>query len=54
MNGRSSTLGRAALIVSAGVLLSRILGLVREQVIAALLGRNVEADLYVAAFTIPD
>lgn len=54
MNGRSSTLGRAALIVSAGVLLSRVLGLVREQVIAALLGRTVEADLYVAAFTIPD
>lgn len=41
-------------MVSAGVLLSRILGLVREQVIAALLGRSIETDLYVAAFTIPD
>ena len=54
MSRESSTLGRAALIVSVGVLLSRVLGLVREQVIAALLGRSVEADLYVAAFTIPD
>ena len=54
MNRGSSTLGRAALIVSAGVLLSRVLGLVREQVIAGLLGRSVASDLYVAAFTIPD
>lgn len=49
-----STLSRAALIVSGGILASRVLGFVREMAIAALLGRTVEADLYQAAFTIPD
>jgi putative peptidoglycan lipid II flippase len=50
----SSTMGRAALVVSGGILLSRILGFVREMVLAALLGRTIEADLYQAAFTVPD
>lgn len=50
----SSTLGRAAIVVSGGILLSRVLGFVREVVLAALLGRTIEADLYVAAFAIPD
>src|SRR5690606_21361162 len=52
--GMSSTMGRAALVVSGGILLSRILGFVREMVLAALLGRTIEADLYQAAFTVPD
>ena len=47
-------MGRAALVVSGGILASRLLGFVREMVLAALLGRSVEADLYQAAFTIPD
>ena len=47
-------MGRAALVVSAGILASRLLGFVREMVLAAVLGRSIEADLYQAAFTIPD
>ena len=47
-------MGRAALVVSVGILASRVLGFVREVVLAALLGRSLEADLYQAAFTIPD
>ena len=47
-------MGRAALIVSAGILISRILGLVRESVMAALLGAGTDAAVYVAAFAIPD
>lgn len=47
-------MGRAALIVSAGILVSRVLGLVRESVMAALLGAGSEAAVYVAAFAIPD
>ncbi len=54
MSRRSASLGQAAAIVSIGVLLSRLLGVVREQVIGALLGRTVETDLYVNAFTLPD
>lgn len=50
----STTLGRAALVVSAGVLASRILGFLREVILAGLLGAGVETDLYRAAFTIPD
>jgi putative peptidoglycan lipid II flippase len=47
-------LGRAALVVSVGVLLSRLLGFLRDVVMAGLLGRGVEADLYLQAFIVPD
>jgi putative peptidoglycan lipid II flippase len=47
-------MGAAALIVSAGVLISRILGQLREVVFASLLGANASTDEYVAAFAIPD
>lgn len=50
----SSTLGRAAVIVSGGILLSRLLGFLRDVILAGLLGRGVDADLYTAAFAIPD
>jgi putative peptidoglycan lipid II flippase len=46
--------GTAALIVSAGVLLSRILGQLREIIFASLLGASGVTDQYVAAFRIPD
>lgn len=49
-----STLGRAAVVVSGGILASRLLGFVRDVVLAGLLGRGVEADLYNFAFAIPD
>lgn len=48
------TIGRAALVVSAGILISRILGFGRNVLLYALLGRAVATDLYVDAFTIPD
>jgi putative peptidoglycan lipid II flippase len=47
-------MGTAALIVSAGVLISRILGQLREIIFASLLGANASTDEYVAAFAIPD
>ncbi len=50
----SGRMGKAALVVSAGVLLSRILGQVREIIFAALLGASGVTDQYVAAFRIPD
>ncbi len=50
----SGRIGKAALIVSAGVLLSRILGQLREIIFAALLGASGVTDQYVAAFRIPD
>jgi putative peptidoglycan lipid II flippase len=47
-------MGTAALIVSAGVLISRILGQLREIIFASLLGATGTTDEYVAAFAIPD
>ena len=45
---------RAAGLVSALTLLSRVLGLVREQVFAALLGAGLHADAFQIAFRIPN
>jgi len=47
-------LGGAALVVSASVLASRLLGLLRETLLAALLGVTAEGDVYRYAFLIPD
>ncbi|NPA94368.1 MAG: murein biosynthesis integral membrane protein MurJ [Thermodesulfobacteria bacterium] len=52
----SSTLkvARSAKSVSAAVFLSRILGLIREQVLAALFGAGTQMDAFVVAFRIPN
>jgi putative peptidoglycan lipid II flippase len=50
----SKTIGRAALVVSVGILLSRVLGYLRNVVILSLLGVSAESSLYTYAFTIPD
>jgi len=51
---RSGGALRSTLLVSAGTLASRLLGLVREQLFAALLGAGLFADAFVAAFRIPN
>ena len=45
--------GRNAIIVGAGILLSRLSGLVRELIFAGLLGTRVAADAFKAALQIP-
>ena len=47
-------MGIAALIVSGGVLVSRLLGQIREMIFAGMLGADAVTDQYVAAFRIPD
>src|SRR3989304_4133427 len=47
-------MGTAAAIVAGGVLISRILGLVRQIVFAWLLGAGATGDEYFVAFLIPD
>lgn len=57
MTTRSSPvprMGRAALVVSAGILLSRVLGFFRDVVLAAVLGASEAGDVYDAAFVLPD
>lgn len=44
----------AAVVIAASVLLSRILGLGREALLATLFGTTADADLYFQAFLIPD
>lgn len=50
----ASRLGIAALILAVSMLLSRILGFLREAVIAYAHGATAATDAYYAAFTLPD
>ncbi|HVK75810.1 MAG TPA: murein biosynthesis integral membrane protein MurJ [Kofleriaceae bacterium] len=50
----SRRLGRAAGLISLATMLSRVLGLVREQLFAALMGASTAADAFVAAFRVPN
>jgi putative peptidoglycan lipid II flippase len=47
-------MGKAALVVSAGILLSRVLGMLRNVALAGLLGNTAAGDAFQAAFVIPD
>ena len=51
---RRRGLGPIALLLAASVLLSRVLGYVREAVLAYQIGAGAEADAYRAAFMLPD
>ncbi len=51
---RPLRMGAAAAVISGSVLLSRLLGLGREALLAGLIGVSAETDLYKQAFTIPD
>jgi putative peptidoglycan lipid II flippase len=46
--------GRSALLVAAGILLSRIAGLIRDRVFAHYFGNSAAADAFRAAFRIPN
>jgi len=48
------TIGVASAIWAGSIFLSRIMGLLREQIIGRTLGASREADLYFASFTLPD
>lgn len=52
--GNARTVGIASAIWGASIFLSRIMGLVREQIIGRTLGASRQADLYFASFTLPD
>jgi putative peptidoglycan lipid II flippase len=50
----SQAMGWAALVMGLSTLLSRFMGLFRDQVISYLFGATRESDIYFAAFVIPD
>ncbi len=51
---RIQSMGFAAIVMSVSILLSRFMGLLRDKVISWQFGATDEADLYFAAFTVPD
>lgn len=52
--GKEENIQRATMIVMITLLLSRILGFVREVIVANVYGSSIETDAFFAAFTIPD
>src|SRR5271157_4210758 len=54
VQSRARVIGIASAIWAGSIFLSRIMGLVREQIIGRTLGASREADLYFASFTLPD
>jgi putative peptidoglycan lipid II flippase len=52
--GVGATLARSAIIVAASFVLSRVLGLAREIILARQFGTGREMEAYVSAFRIPD
>lgn len=52
--GPTRGLGRAAAVVSAATMLSRVLAVVREQLYAALFGASMHADAFRVGFRIPN
>src|SRR5271165_3500094 len=54
VQSRARVIGIASAIWAGSIFLSRIMGLVREQIIGRTLGASRQADLYFASFTLPD
>ncbi len=51
---QARTIGLASAIWAGSIFLSRLMGLLREQIIGRTLGATRQADLYFASFTLPD
>lgn len=54
METKNRNITRAAGIIMIAILLSRILGFVREMIVANTFGRSMESDAFFASFAIPD
>src|SRR3989441_7306168 len=53
-DGDGESTGRSAFLVGAGILISRIIGVVRQRVFAYYFGKSAAADAFNAAFRIPN
>ncbi|MFH1671368.1 MAG: murein biosynthesis integral membrane protein MurJ [Candidatus Portnoybacteria bacterium] len=54
LNNKSKSIAAAAIVLGAASLISRLLGLVRDRILAGTFGASNELDIYYAAFRIPD
>src|SRR5215831_6235481 len=52
--GGAESTGRSAIMVGAGILISRIIGVIRQRVFAYYFGNSLAADAFTAAFRIPN
>src|SRR5438046_1048649 len=52
--GGGESTGRSAFMVGAGILISRIIGVIRQRVFAYYFGNSLAADAFTAAFRIPN
>src|SRR4030042_4090942 len=53
-HSQTRTITTAALILSVASLISRLLGLIRDRLLASTFGAGSDLDVYFAAFRIPD
>ena len=54
LNSKSKTIFSAAFILAVAALASRILGLIRDRLLAGQFGAGDELDIYYTAFRLPD
>lgn len=54
LNGKTSTVSGAAIILALSFLFSRVLGIVRDRMLTGIFGAGKDLDAYLAAFRIPD
>ncbi len=54
LNSQTKTIAASAIILAVATLISRILGLVRDRLLAGRFGAGTELDVYFASFQIPD
>jgi len=54
LNSKQNTVTGAAVILTIAVLMSRLLGLLRDRLLAGAFGASINLDVYFAAFRIPD
>jgi len=54
LNSKQKTIGGAVSILAIAVLFSRLLGVLRDRLLAGSFGASIDLDIYFAAFKIPD
>lgn len=54
LNGQSKTITSAAIVIGSASLVSRLLGILRDRILASQFGAGDVLDMYYAAFRIPD
>lgn len=54
LRSEQKTIGKATGVIAIFIMLSRLLGLVRDRLLASTFGASVDLDIYFAAFKIPD